>query len=200
MRDNEKIELSTTTMKANENEASKAKQLAKTDKMTSTEHNPYANFSGEYGKQYDHYYKMGLNESDIQESINKIVDMEVRKANEELRYHAVDDADGFIYLDIPDNEVHNIETLKHPQYISDHHSVVHHDETMAMVTVGCVIFGMLVFLLAMVYIRRVTRRVQSSRDIEAYLQKPNKLQSMGSIKTVQAPLPREYWRFYSFVT
>lgn len=151
---------------------------------TTTEHNPYANYSGEYGKEFNHYVKMGVNESDVQESIDKIVEIEYKKASEEFRPHVIDNIDGYIILDT-ENE---LEPLKHPQYVTDHHTVSQHDENIAMVTVGCLILGMLVFLLAMVYIRRITRRVPASIDIdpEADLKKPYKLEAS---KIVHEPLP-----------
>lgn len=133
---------------------------------------------------------MGLNESDVQESIDKIVEIEIKKANEDFRHQAeVQDVDGYIFLDISENEIHDLEPLKHPQYVSDHHSVAQHEENIAMVTVGCLILGMLIFLLAMVYIRRVTRRVPSSRDIEADMQMPQKQHIFGPTKIHHTPLP-----------
>lgn len=47
------------------------------------DHNPYMlmNYSGEYGKQYNHYVKMGMNESGVEESVKKIVEYEVRIGN-----------------------------------------------------------------------------------------------------------------------
>lgn len=155
----------------------------------STEHNPYENYSGEYGKQFNHYVQMGINESGIQESIDRIVDMEIRNANEDLRQQIIEDGNGYIILDVSENEIHNLEPLKHPQYVSDHHVVGHHEESVAMVTVGCLVLGMLVFLLAMVYIRRITRRVQASRDIEADLQDIQKPYKIEPTKIVHAQLP-----------
>lgn len=137
---------------------------------------------------------MGVNESDVQGSIDKIVEMEFTKANEDFR-HQVEEVGGYIYLDVSDNEINELEPLKHPQYVTehhdhhDHHDVGQHGETLAIVTVGCLILGMLVFLLAMVYIRRITRRVPSSRDIEADLQKPQKPDIFGTTKIVHEPLP-----------
>lgn len=158
---------------------------------TTTEHSPYDNYSGEYGKEYNHYVKMGMNESDVQESIDKIVSIEAKKADEEMSQHAVEDF-GYILLDVTGNEIpEQLEPLKHPQYVSDHHVVSHHEESIAMVTVGCLILGMLVFLLAMVYIRRITRRIPSSRDIdpEADLQKAHKPYILEPSKIVHQPLP-----------
>lgn len=155
----------------------------------STEHNPYENYSGEYGKQFNHYVRMGINESGIQESIDRIVDMEIRNANEDLRQQIIEDGNGYIILDVSENEIHNLEPLKHPQYVTDHHVVGHHEESVAMVTVGCLVLGMLVFLLAMVYIRRITRRVQASRDIEADLQDIQKPHKLEPTKIVHAQLP-----------
>lgn len=185
MRDDEKVELSTTTSKATRKSDPKA--------STSTEHSPYANYKGEYGKEFDHYFKMGINESDVQQSIDKIVELESKKASEEYRYQEVQDIDGIIYFETSGNDIPEIEPLKHPQFVSDHHAVAHHEETIAMVTVGCLILGMLIFLLAMVYIRRITRRVPSSRivDPEADMQKPQ-MQKVFDIKTnnfTHLPLP-----------
>lgn len=162
------------------------KNVTVKDTMTTTEHNPYANYSGEYGKEFNHYVKMGVNESNIQDSIDKIVEIEYKTASEDYRPEIIDTVDGYIILDV-DN---NLEQLKHPQYVTDHHAIHHHEETIAMVTVGCLILGMLVFLLAMVYIRRITRRVPASRDIdpEADMQKPQKLETS---KIVHEPLPSE---------
>lgn len=177
--------MSTTTSKATRKSDPKA--------STSTEHSPYANYKGEYGKEFDHYFKMGMNESDVQQSIDKIVELESKKASEEYRYQEVQDIDGIIYFETSGNEIPELEPLKHPQYVSDHHAVAHHEEAIAMVTVGCLILGMLIFLLAMVYIRRVTRRVPSPRSIdpEADLQKPQ-MQKVFDIKTnnfTHLPLP-----------
>lgn len=137
---------------------------------------------------------MGLNESSVQESIDKIVDMETKKANEEMRQQVVEDF-GYILLDVSGNEIQEqLEPLKHPQYVSDHHVVSHHEESIAMVTVGCLILGMLVFLLAMVYIRRITRRIPVSRDdidLEADFQKVQKPYKLEPSKIVHQPLPRK---------
>lgn len=155
-----------------------------------TEHNPYsANYSGEYGKEFDHYVEMGVNESDVQQSIDKIVDYEIKKATDELSQQVMEndisqDFDGYILLDVAGNE---LEPLKHPQFVTDHHAVNHHEEAIAMVTVGCLILGMLVFLLAMVYIRRITRKVPATLDIEQIdVQKPQKV---AVSKIVHEPLP-----------
>lgn len=155
-----------------------------TDPLVTTEKNPYMNYSGEYGKEFNHYVKMGLNESGVQESIDKIVEIEYKEASKDIPNEVMEDVDGYIILDVP-NE---LEPLKHPQYVTDHHAVHHHEETIAMVTVGCLILGMLVFLLAMVYIRRITRQLPVSRDIdnEADMQKPYKIDSS---KIVHEPLP-----------
>lgn len=164
------------------------------ENSTSTEHNPYENYSGEYGKEFNHYVKMGLNESDVQESIDKIVRIEIKTANEELRHQTIDDNNGFIILDVSENDINDFEPLKHPQYVTDHHAVSHHEESIAMVTVGCLILGMLVFLLAMVYIRRVTRRLPPSRDIdpEADLQKFHRQHILEPSKIIHEPLPSSY--------
>lgn len=162
-----------------------------TVKPETTEHNPYSNYSGEYGKEFNHYVKMGVNESDVQQSIDKIIDIELKNADEELQQRVLNDIDGYILVDVAGNEIHSIEPLKHPQYVIDHHAVNHHDESIAMVTVGCLVLGMLVFFLAMVYIRRVTRRIPASRDIdpEADMQKAEKPQRLHSSKIVHEPLP-----------
>lgn len=181
LKSGEKFELTTTTKAA-----AKADPFMR-DPQTTTEHNPYANYSGEYGKEFNHYMKMGVNESDVQQSIDKIVEMESERGNDELgRPQYIDDADGYILLDVSGNE---LEQLKHPQYVTDHHAVSHHEESIAMVTVGCLILGMLVFLLAMVYIRRVTRRVPATIDIEAEFQKPQKQSKLEPTKIVHEPLP-----------
>jgi hypothetical protein len=161
---------------------------------TSTEHNPYQNYSGEYGKEFNHYVKMSINESNVQESIDKIVDIEIRTANEELRQHTLNDNNEFIIVDVSGNEITDFEPLKHPQYVTDHHAVSHHEESIAMVTVGCLILGMLVFLLAMVYIRRVTRRVPASRDLdlESDLQKTQRPHILQPSKIMHQPLPGKF--------
>lgn len=162
--------------------------MKRLDGASTTEHNPYSNYSGEYGKEFNHYMKMGLNESDVQQSIDKIVEMEIQRANEDLGQQVVEDFDGYILVDVSGNE---LEPLKHPQYVSDHHVVGHHEESVAMVTVGCLILGMFVFLLAMIVIRRITRRLPASRDIdvEADLQKPQKPFKLEPTKIHHQPLP-----------
>jgi hypothetical protein len=185
----EKIELSVTTMKSSEGETVKPESdsfMKNATVQLTTEHNPYEHYNGEYGKEFNHYVKMGVNESDIQESIDKIVELE---AKEELKHPQVlDTLDGYIIFDVNDN---NLEPLKQPEPAIDHHphGGHNHDESIAMVTVGCLILSMLVFLLAMVYIRRITRRVPASMiiDPEADLQKPYKLEPS---KIVHEPLPR----------
>lgn len=132
---------------------------------------------------------MGVNETDVQGSIDKIVEMEFTKANEDFR-HQVEEAGGYIYLDVSENEITELEPLKHPQYVTDNHpDHAHHGETLAMVTVGCLVLGMLVFLIAMVYIRRITRRVPATRDIEADLQKPQNPYMFEPSKIVHNPFP-----------
>lgn len=193
LRHGDKIEPTSSTLKSIANKTATADPFMQNQNATqiSTEHNPYENYSGEYGKQFNHYVQMGLNESDVQESIDKIVDMEIRHANEDLRQQIIEDVDGYIILDVSENEIHDLEPLKHPQYVSDHHVVGHHDESVAMVTVGCLILGMLVFLLAMVYIRRITRRLPASRNIdpEADLQKVEMPFKFEQTKTFHAQLP-----------
>lgn len=140
-----------------------------TDLITpaTSEHNPYMNYSGEYGKDYNHYVKMGMNESDVQGSIDKVVEYEIKKATEESEQrHLVEESEGILVFDIEGNEV---DTIKHPQYVTDHHAANHHDESIAMVTVGCLILGMFVFLILMFYIRRITRKVPSSAMIQQYI-------------------------------
>lgn len=180
-----------TTIKPNANVASVKADPLMEKLLTTTEHNPYSNYSGEYGKEFNHYVKMGVNESDVQQSIDKIVDIESKRGNDELgRPQYIDDIDGYILVDVSGNEIQDhSEALKHPQFVTDHHAVNHHEESIAMVTVGCLILGMLVFLLAMVYIRRVTRRVPSTADIEAEFQCPQKPHKVELSKIVHKPLP-----------
>lgn len=185
---------STTTIKSKLNKTASAPDLnAKTQNVATTEHNPYSNYSGEYGKEFNHYVKMGMNESGVQESIDKIVDMEVKYANDELRRRGfLQHADGYVVVDVSENEIRDLEPLKHPQYVSDHHSISQHDETIAMVTVGCLILGMLVFLLAMVYIRRITRKVPSHQvhlDLEADWKKTLEPNKMKPTKIIHESLP-----------
>lgn len=162
-----------------------------TAKVPATEHNPYENYTREYGREFNHYVAMSVNESDVQRSIDKIVEVEIKRAKEELGQEVVEDIDGYILLDVSGNEIRELESLKHPQFVSDHHAVSHHEESIAMVTVGCLILAMLVFLLAMVYIRRITRRVPASRDIdlEADFQKPQAPHKLEPSKIVHEPLP-----------
>lgn len=174
----------------------KKAEATSTEATLSTEHNPYEHYSGEYGKEYNHYVKMGINDSNVQQSIDKIVNIEIEKVNHELHRQAVEDSNEFIIFDVPRNELNDFEPLKHPQYVSDHHAA-NHQESIAMVTVGCLILGMLVFLLAMVYIRRVTRRLPASRDIdpEADLKRFQKLEPS---KILHQPLPSNLK--FSFLT
>jgi hypothetical protein len=73
----------------------------------------------------------------------------------------------------------------------DHHAVSHHEESIAMVTVGSLILAMLIFLLAMVCIRRITRKVPASRDIEIAedFQKPQNPFKLEPSKIIHEPLP-----------
>lgn len=185
----------TTTIKSNATDTSVAADSFVKNPLTTTEHNPYSNYSGEYGKEFNHYVKMGVNESDVQQSIDKIVDIESKHGNDELgRPQYIDDIDGYILVDVSGNEItDHSEALKHPQYVTDRHAVHHHEESIAMVTVGCLILGMLVFLIAMVYIRRVTRRVPSTTDIEAEFQCPEKPHKLELSKIVHKPLPSMKW-------
>lgn len=100
-----------------------------------TEKNPYLNYSGEYGREFNHYLKMGLNESDAQQSVNKLVEYEIKKAKEEFEPDILDDTDSYIFVDVSGNAIHAIEPLKHPQFVTDHHSVAHHEEVIAMVKI-----------------------------------------------------------------
>lgn len=105
---------------------SKHDNVSSTTPLVSTEKNPYMNYSGEYGKDFNHYMKMGINETDIQQSINKLVEMEIKKAREDYDNQIIDEPDGYIFVDVTGNE---IEPLKHPQYVTDHHLVAHHEES-----------------------------------------------------------------------
>lgn len=186
---------SSTTIKSKFNKTASAAGLSATTQnvVTTSEHNPYSNYSGEYGKEFNHYVRMGMNESDVQESIDKIVDMEVKFAHDELRRRGfLQDADGYVVVDVAENEIRDLEPLKHPQYVSDHHTVSQHEETIAMVTVGCLILGMLVFLLAMVFIRRIIRKVPSHHghlDLEADWKKTLEPNKMSPTKIIHEALP-----------
>ncbi|KAG5666277.1 hypothetical protein PVAND_017588 [Polypedilum vanderplanki] len=157
-----------------------------TNSQLSTEKNPYQNYSGEYGKEFNHYVKMGLNESDAQQSVNKIVEYEMEKAKENLANEIVEEADGYIFVDVTGNE---IEPLKHPQYVTDHHLVGHHEETVAMVTVGCLVLGMCIFLIIMVYIMR-KQQSRDDRDVEFIDPRfETKKSKLPPSKIVHEPLP-----------
>jgi hypothetical protein len=158
--------------------------------LTSTEKNPYQNYSGEYGKEFNHYVKMGLNESDAQQSVNKIVEYEIKKANEDFEKQLVDEPTGYIFVDVSGNE---IEPLKHPQYVTDHHVSGHHEEAVAMVTVGCLVLGMCIFLIIMVYIMRKQQpRDRHERDIEFIDPRFESTKTkLPPSKIVHEPLPSE---------
>lgn len=71
----------------------------------SKEKNPYVNYTGEYGKEFNHYLKMGLNESSVQQSVDKLVEYEIKKASEELSGHYLTEPDGYIIYDVAGNEI-----------------------------------------------------------------------------------------------
>lgn len=144
------------------------------------DHNPYMlmNYSGEYGKQFNHYVKMGMNESGIEESVKKIVEYEVRKAEEEYGKQL----DGYIILDLESGPVH-------PQFVTDHHEKMEHDEMVAMVTVACIVVGMLIFLLAVIYIKRATRLTPSLIEDTEFGKISSKTQMSKFSKIQNSPLP-----------
>lgn len=148
------------------------------------DHNPYMlmNYSGEYGKLFDHYVKMGMNESGVEESVKKIVEYEVRKAEEEYGK-----LDGYIILDLENN----FEPVHHPQFVTDRHNEkMEHDEMVAMVTVACIIVGMMIFLLAVIYIKRATRPEPLSIDDIEFGKVPKKKDEMSKFSKIQnSPLP-----------
>lgn len=173
---------------------SKKSENVKNLTLETTEKSPYTNYSGEYGKDFNHYMKMGLNESDTQQSVHKLLEMEIKKAKEDYDGTIIDDSDGYIFVDVAGNE---IEPLKHPQYVTDHHSVSHHDENIAMVTVGCVVFGMCIFLILMIYILR--KQQPRDRDVEEIdPQFATKKAKLPPSKIVHEPLPSLYF-FIVFV-
>lgn len=154
----------------------------------SSERNPYINmnYTGEYGKEFNHYMKMGLNESNVQQSVEKLVEYEIKKANEELSGHYITEPEGYIIVDVTGNE---IEPLKHPQYVTDHHAVNHHEDSIAMVTVSSLILGMCIFLILMVYI---IRKQNSPRERDVEIIDPRfevKKSQMPPSKIVHEPLP-----------
>jgi hypothetical protein len=160
-----------------------------------TEKSPYLNYSGEYGKEFNHYMKMGLNESDAQQSVNKLIELEIKKAKED--FGEFQEPDGYILVDVTGNE---IEPLKHPHFITDHHALDEHhrhEENVAMVTVGCLVFAMLMFLVIMLYIMR--RQSSHDRDIEEI---DPKFESRKSVlppsKIVHQPLPCMWMRNIGF--
>jgi hypothetical protein len=165
------------------------------NKMTTTAKTPYANYSGEYGKEYHHYVKMGLNESDAAQSVHKLMELEEESKEKEL-VEVIEDptvSGDFIIVDVTGNE---IEPLKHPlsEYVTDHHSHHHeHEENIAMVTVGCLIFGMLMFLILMMYIMRKQQQHHTNdvqRDVEFIDPKfESKKSKFPPSKIVHEPLP-----------
>lgn len=154
----------------------------------STEKNPYMNYTGEYGKEYNHYVKMGLNESDVQESVDKLVEYEIKKANEEMHGTFIDEPDGYIFVDIGGNV---IEPLKHhPEFVTDHHNAHHnHEENVAMVTLGCLVLGMCIFLILMVYIVRKQNAPPRVRDVEEIDPRFVITKTKTPSKIVHEPLP-----------
>lgn len=162
----------------------KSEPMTKNSSKSHVDHNPYMlmNYSGEYGKQFNHYVKMGANESGVEESVKKIIEYEVRKAEEEYGQF-----DGYIILDVENN----FEPLHHPQFVTDHHAAIReHDETVAMVTVGCVILGMLIFLLAIVYIKRGTTpvsQIHNANDPEFGIKTEKEFTKIAKIQ--HSPLP-----------
>ena len=157
--------------------------------LETTEKNPYMNYSGEYGKDFNHYMQMGLNESDPQQSVNKLMEMEIKKAKEDYDTPLEEESDDYVFVDIAGNE---IEPLKHPQYVMEHHYFAsNHDENLAMVTVGCVIFGMCIFLILMVFILR--RQQRYDRDIEVIDPRfQSKKTKLPPAKIMHDPLPSLY--------
>lgn len=154
---------------------------------SSTEHNPYENYTGEYGKEFHHYMQMGLNESNVKESVEKLIEYEIKKVNEELHGTYIAEPDGYIFVDVGGNE---IEPLKHhPEYVTDHHNSHHHEENIAMIIIGCLIFGMCIFLIIMVYIVR-KQNAPRERDVEEIDPKFDvKKTKMSPSKIVHEPLP-----------
>lgn len=182
LKDDNNLESSTKVSSLNDTDSTDS-PTTKNITLETTEKNPYMNYSGEYGKDFNHYMKMGLNESDTQQSVNKLMEMEIKKAKED--YDTVED-ESYVFVDVGGNE---IEPLKHPQYVMEHHYFANnHDENLAMVTVGCVIFGMCIFLMLMVYILRKQQRYD--RDIEIVDPRfESKKTKMPPAKIIHDPLP-----------
>ncbi|KAL7039837.1 hypothetical protein ACKWTF_000134 [Chironomus riparius] len=174
------------TTDSNETDSTTSSAASKNITLELTEKNPYMNYSGEYGKDFNHYMKMGLNESDPQQSVNKLMEMEIKKAKEDYDTPEEED-ESYVFVDVAGNE---IEPLKHPQYVMEHHYFAsNHDENLAMVTVGCVIFGMCIFLMLMVYILR--KQQQYDRDIEVIDPRfESKKTKMPPAKIIHDSLPR----------
>lgn len=107
---------------------------------------------------------------------------EIEGESEELQNVDYQDGNEFIYLDT--NELPDIETT--PTYL-DHHQLNQHNESMAMVTVGCVVLGMFVFLIVMVILRRLTRRRRV--DHEDDFQETMKQIKLDPAKIVYPPMP-----------
>lgn len=184
LKDDNNLESSTKQSKNSDSESTDS-TTTKNVTLETTEKNPYMNYSGEYGKDFNHYMKMGLNESDPQQSVNKLMEMEIKKAKED--YDTPEEDESYVFVDVAGNE---IEPLKHPQYVMEHHYFAsNHDENLAMVTVGCVIFGMCIFLMLMVYILRKQQRYD--RDIEVVDPRfESKKGKLPPAKIIHDPLPR----------
>lgn len=151
-------------------------------KMSHIEVNPYMsmNYSGEYAHDYHHYMK--TNETDPQKSVNMLVDAE---NNNEFLAEDIKQSGGVLFVELPE---HTLEKLRHPQYVIDHQEHDKHDETVAVVTVGCLLLGMFVFLMLVIYIRKMNKRLpERIPDIESYLSKHDHIPM--KFRDMSEPLP-----------
>lgn len=94
--------------------------------------------------------------------------------------------DGYIILDLENN----FEPVHHPQFVTDHNKM-EHDEMVAMVTVACIVVGMLIFLLAVIYIKRSSSHHAPSSTVDPEFGKMSmKTEKTGKFSKIQnSPLP-----------
>ncbi|CRK94233.1 CLUMA_CG007748, isoform A [Clunio marinus] len=149
--------------------------------INSTEHNPYEHYKGEYGKQFNHYLKMSVNESNVQQSIDKIIDMEVRLATEGRHQQGSLDKDEYIVYEVDGNES---DAFQLPKHSIEQEAMNYHEEMMTMVTVNCFILAVIVLLIFIYVIRKIVRKRSRNVDPEFNIQEFQK-----PLKLIQEPLP-----------
>lgn len=180
MSTDEKIEFKLTKTLALDSKG--GEETSKISQMSHVDINPYMsmNYSGEYAHDYHHYMK--TNETDLQKSVNMLVDAE---NNNEFLAEDIKQSGGVLFVELPE---HTLEKLRHPQYVIDHQEHDKHDETVAVVTVGCLLLGMFVFLMLVVYIRKMNKRLpERIPDIESYLNKHDHIPM--KFRDMSEPLP-----------